>query len=471
VLEKKVLRYLTAVIAGLTAAILLSMAGMITEFENRSYDFRARSMASGPAENSPIRIIYLDQPSLDWAEENFGISWPWNREIYGIILDFLTDAGARAVMFDVLYTEASAYGVSDDARFAAAIARNPSTVIALALTSGDGQAVLPQRLSGGWPVYPEGTSGERYEQVTLPAGDLLPSVTNLANVQLAPDSDGIFRRVQPFADYRGIGVPTLGTAPVLLNGGEFSFVKGRWNLDGRPLPTDSDGNLILRFRGESQSYPSVNAASVIRSYLQKYLENTEPDIDPAFFSDAYVFFGFSAPGLKDLRPSPVAGDYPGVEIHATTLDNFLDDSFIRSPGPALRWLYTVFLIALGALIVYGGTRGVFLYFLLLVPVGAGFAAYAAGAWLPIILPLLGLIVSLVSGSLLNYATEGRQKRFIRQAFSQYLSPAVIQNLLVDPRALQLGGEKRPLSIFFSDLQGLHHHIRIPYPGGPDGALK
>ncbi|MCA1808930.1 MAG: adenylate/guanylate cyclase domain-containing protein, partial [Lentisphaerae bacterium] len=87
------------------------------------------------------------------------------------------------------------------------------------------------------------------------------------------------------------------------------------------------------------------------------------------------------------------------------------------------------------------------------PAAASLAAYQAGWWLPFIGPALATALALIGGVLVNYATEGRQKRFIRSAFRQYLSEDVIRELVNHPERLTLGGEQRTLSIFFSDLQG------------------
>jgi adenylate cyclase len=451
--QRKIFRFLTAFAVGAVLALLLSQIALIEEFENRSYDLRVRALAPGLDEDSPIRMVYLDQTSLDWMEDSFQLGWPWPREVYGYLLDYFAAAGAQAIMLDVLYTEASTFGVGDDASFASAISRAPGTVIAAALTSAEGDGTIPSSLIQDWPSFPGELNAFEYRNITLPASDILASVDHLANVQLSADGDGIFRRAELFGNYRGTAVPSLGSVPLVITGTDFEFRDGRWFADDTPIPSDRRGEVILRYRGGSQSYPTVNAASVIRSYLQVNLDGEEPDIPPEYFEGTYVYFGFSAPGLKDLRPTPVAGDYPGVEVHATVLDNLLNNSFIRSPVPLLAALYALLFCGFGALIVFGGTRGALLYLLLPLPVGLGFLAYWAGIWMPTLIPVLGLSGSLITGSLINYSTEGRQKRFIRQAFSQYLSPMVIQNLLEDPKALRLGGEKRPLSIFFSDLQG------------------
>jgi len=107
-----------------------------------------------------------------------------------------------------------------------------------------------------------------------------------------------------------------------------------------------------------------------------------------------------------------------------------------------------------AAVVSGAVQNALVYALFLpLPAALAIGAYPLGTWLPLVGPTIAVVLTLVSDSLLNYATEGRQKRYIKAAFRQYLSPAVIEELIAHPERLKLGGERRELSIFFSDLQG------------------
>jgi adenylate cyclase len=169
-----------------------------------------------------------------------------------------------------------------------------------------------------------------------------------------------------------------------------------------------------------------------------------------------VFLGFSAPGLFDLKPSPMKGDYPGVEIHATMLDNILSGDFMH-PWPAAATVILLLLLCIGAAMAASASRAglTALVYVIFIPVAPalGLAAYGLGYWLQIVVLELGVVLSLVGASLASYATEGQQKRYIKSAFSQYLSPTVIEQLIAHPERLSLGGERRELTIFFSDVQG------------------
>jgi adenylate cyclase len=165
----------------------------------------------------------------------------------------------------------------------------------------------------------------------------------------------------------------------------------------------------------------------------------------------------SAPGLFDLRPAPVSGVYPGVEIHATMLDNLLSNDFIRAVPVSILAALTLLMALMagvGTSYVSGIFKSVMVYAAsIIMPVAVCLFAYTRGFWLPLIVQEVGVTITLFSAGLIYYSTEGRQKLFIKNAFKQYLSPAVIEELIQHPERLKLGGERRELSIFFSDLEG------------------
>jgi adenylate cyclase len=238
-----------------------------------------------------------------------------------------------------------------------------------------------------------------------------------------------------------------------------SIVPGQLTIGERILPIDAQGNVVLRYRGPTGTH-KIYSADAILQYEGRLFEGQDLSAsDKAMaedIKDKYVLFGTSAAGLYDLRPTPV-GISPGVEVHATMLDNFLSGDFIRKIPD---WLTIMFVLALGLAcailasflshpvtnVVIGG---IFLFLPVLFSVGV----YIQGFWLPLVVQEVAAAVTIVLMLAINYATEGHQKRFIKNAFKFYLSPAVIEQLMQHPEQLKLGGERRVLSMFFSDLQG------------------
>lgn len=449
---------------GLAAAVLVLAvwaAGAFDSLEYRSWDQRARFFAAREAPDDSIVLVLLDQDSLDWVRQEFGISWPWPRELYAYIVDYFSRAEAAAVVFDVLYLDPSGYGVHDDAAFESAIRDNRRFVgsVFLGSETGDSTHWPVESINGGrYPVLAESEYDAsvaalfpRFPRASFPIPEVAESSRILGNIHLSADSDGVYRRAHLFSIFDGRAVPALGTAGFLL--GDDGV--GIWP-EGLDVPLDRDGQVVLRYRGEGGMPQAYSAAAILQSEVNLRGAMTPP-VDPQRFSGARVFFGFSAPGLFDLRPTPLGGATPGVAVHATILDNLLTDSFMRTPGD-LAVVIIVLVLAVAAAVpasvsVKSGMIALWYFLFLPAPMLLGFAAYLPGYWIPVVAPTAGVILALVGAGAASYAVEGKQKRFIKSAFQQYLSPDVIEDLLSDPKRLSLGGERRVLSIFFSDLQG------------------
>jgi adenylate cyclase len=396
------------------------------------------------------------------------MAWPWPREVYNAIIHFCQRSGAKALAFDVLFTEPSKYGVDDDRVFAAAIHDFKTFVGSVSLS----QIEESERR---WPAFApepvfkvlgldqwllaEGAGDVAFSRGTFPIPEISAGAGILGDVHLNPDRDNVYRRAALFHVFDGRMLPSLALGCYLATqpGTPLKIRTGHLTIGNREIPIDRRGNAILNFRGPAGTHKAYSAASVIQSEL-RIQKGEKPTItDPDAFKDAYVFFGFSAPGLFDLRPTPVSGVYPGVEINATILDNLLADDFIR-PVPAAVVIGMTLLIALLAGLATSSVSGIMksamvYVFFIAAPVILCLIAYRQGFWLPLVVQETGVAVTLFSAGLIYYTTEGRQKMFIKNAFKQYLSPAVIEELIQHPEHLKLGGERRMLSIFFSDLEG------------------
>jgi adenylate cyclase len=297
-----------------------------------------------------------------------------------------------------------------------------------------------------------------YRAVISPVAPLVQAASTLGNVECGPDPDGIYRRLPLVAPFKGRWLPLLGFSAFqrLAAPGEWRFAQNALVHKDYRVPLDSQGRFLLKFRGPARSHKRFSAANVIRSEIR--LRHGQPPFYPVdAFKDKWVFVGLTAPGLYDLKASPVSPIYPGVELHATLLDNLIQGDFL-CPAPAwFQWLLTAALAA-GVSMAVLFTSG------LLAPLLAfGIAAigwlgltvflFWASWWSDPVLPGVALASSFALASVYSYATEGRQKQAIRRMFAQYMSDTVISHLLAHPEKLKLGGERRRVTLFFSDLAG------------------
>jgi adenylate cyclase len=465
---KKFINGLIIGISGALVALSFWRFGWLNVWESKTWDMRASIMAKPGIATDNIRLILVDQNSLDWAKRENGWNWPWPREIYSVILNYCRRNGAKAVAFDVLFTEPSVYGIDDDAALGKAISEFGHFAGAVFLGQKTGNDT-------NWPtgipapefkiigldkwLHPANSENIVYPRATMPIQELAKNAAVLTNVHLDPDPDGIYRRIKLFCVFDNKILPTLGLGAYLAanSDDQMQIKSGKLIVDEKTIPIDGQGNALLNYRGISGTHKAYSAAAILQSEI-RFLKGEPPTIqDKNAFRDKYVFFGFSAPGLFDLRSSPVDSVYPGVEIQATLLDNFLSNDFMRR---SMTWLTItiVFVLAIACAFAasvfsspVGSVTAGLVFFS--IPVFACFGSYLHGVWLPLVVQETSVAITISLALIVNYATEGKQKRFIKNAFQQYLSPAVIDQLIQHPERLKLGGERRVLSIFFSDLQG------------------
>jgi adenylate cyclase len=458
---------------GLVAAgVMLGLwrAGGLDTLEFSTWGWRVKTFAPRTSPSAQVKVILLDQASLDWGKQENGWVWPWPRTVYTAALDFCKRGGAKAVVFDMLYTEPSSYGADDDKTLGDGIRRTPGFVGAMFLSSQSGEAT--RWPAGELPIASSFLGLDAWlgthpsEQVvmpraTLPIPEVATNATLLANVSEQPDSDGVFRRAAQFRVFDGKAVASLGLAAYLAaekiagRTPPLRLVPGWLKIGEHEVPIDGRGCSVLHFNGKKGAHDTYSAAAVIQSEL-RLQAGGKPVLEPAVFTNAYVFFGVSAPGLYDAHPTPMNRSCPGVEIHATALDNLLRRLYLRDM-PAASVVGATLLLGLlsGALVVLSrkAWQSVLTFALLLpVPVVAAYAAYPLGWWWPMVVTEGAVAVALVGGVVFNYATEGRQKAFLKRAFKHYLGAEVIEQIIADPERLQLGGEKRELTLFFSDIE-------------------
>ena len=300
------------------------------------------------------------------------------------------------------------------------------------------------------------------EKAQFPIAGLRNSAGALGSVTGVPDSDGIIRRLKPFTLFDGKAIPGLSAASLIVSGKGRQLFYDKKNSaiewEGISIPVDKNGNALLRYHGLLEKYIPYSAMDILKS-AEANKNGIESDsfLSPDNFKDTYVFFGFYAPGLFDIFNTPISSVYPGMGCHITMLDNMLRGDFIRESA---EWLNLLILLAvitlLVCLIIFSNSISISvtgMAIIIFVIIIGSFAAYQfAGIWLPMVTYLAGTLAAFITVTLYNYATEGSQKRFIKSAFSQYLSPKVIEQIIHDPSQLKLGGEKREMTAIFTDVR-------------------
>jgi adenylate cyclase len=402
-----------------------------------------------------ILIVAVDQRSLDYFDRD-NVPFPWPRTLYKPLVQYATMGGAKAILFDLLFNNQSPFGPDIDREFADAVAASGKVYLAAAVSrggsaGGKAPAALGLRFRG---TPPDALSRAT---VSLPVEPISSAAAGVAFVTQGPDEDGVYRSALPFVVLGGRLLPALGLAALV---GKRSEV--RWgnedgmSLDGRRLPVDSAGRLLLRFRGGGEQFERLSAVDVIRSAVM-HSKGETPPIAPEVFRNRYVFVAYTAPGLLDFKPTPVSAVTPGAFVQATLLSNALDKDFLRLAAGAWNLLLTglVTLAAVASTVLV--QRSSVSSLLSAGALSGGLAATQLGFRQGMVWDVTLLIVCALSGLILasayRYHSEGRRRRFLQSAFSHYVSPQVVQRIIQSPHGLELGGEKRDITVLFADLAG------------------
>ncbi|HPW23529.1 MAG TPA: CHASE2 domain-containing protein [Smithellaceae bacterium] len=464
--------------------------------ELKSLDLRIASRGTQlPGSETVIAVI--DEKSLSKLGR-----WPWSRATMAQLVNMLTAAGAKAIGFDVVFSEPdeSAHlqtidnliheikksGIKDE---------NIIYLLDQKKAVGDADALLAHSMSraknitlgyffhlslkdvehlSGKDILEKSKliSNSRYQLINAPRKDagedalihayapetnlkiLSQTAANSGYFNIIADSDGVMRWLPLVIKCRGdyyvsLAVSLLqqylGWPPLALSLHEHGVDSVR--IGNIKIPTDEAGRLLINYRGPAKTFPHYSIADII-----------EGKIPSESLRDKIVLVGATAVGIYDLRVTPFGPVYPGVEIHATVIDNILHRDFLIHSG----WIKFIDICAIILLGLVAGfivprlraVSGIIATFLLLVAfvVANVFIFAYFNVWLNLIYPVLTMLAVYLGITVFRYISEEREKKKIKDAFQYYLTASVIDEILKDPAKLKLGGDKKELTVLFSDIR-------------------
>jgi adenylate cyclase len=490
---------ITFTVIFLVVTLFLSGNPILDLIELKTYDLRFRSRGQLHP-STPVVMALIDEKSLD--EEG---RWPWSRSKIATLVNLLSQDGAKVIGFDIGFLEPDANSqLSIIHRLSQEVGvldiKNPKldAFIKEQETNADNDLILAKALKnssaaivlGYFFHMSEDELDYRIEpnqidrQIDRISASKYPLVIYKdKNLDIdpfikayAPESNlEIFSETAASSGYYSVRSDQDGVVrwmPLIIQCGEDLFpplsVLCVWHYLGKPqlmvrvarygvqgiqmgerfIPTDENGELLVNYLGPPKTFRHISISDILKGRIAK-----------GTFKDKIVLVGATAMGTHDLRSTPVSPLYPGIEIHATVIDNILTQDFITRPNWS-KIFDLLAIISLGALTgaalprmnAFKGLCFAIGLFAIHIFVARWLFIYYR-AWLNMVFPLLVLSLNYTALTAYYYVTEEKERKRIKGTFRQYVAPLVIDELLKTPDRLKLGGEEKVLTVLFSDIAG------------------
>ena len=433
----------------------------------------------------PVRIVDLDDESISRHGQ-----WPWPRDLLARLLERLTQAKAAAVVFDILFPEPdrtspleiikhlpeqlidrnfrdkAARFKSHDEVFADAIRKAGNVALGFVLTPNGPGMQPPLRTGYGFAGDDPRLFVPRFEGSVLNLQSLSAAAAGGGSLNLAPERDGVARRVPLLINFVDRIYPTLsldalrmvqGASTLLVKSsgasGEKAFGQKTGVISvkvGRVMvPTDAAGRIWL-YQTREQNVRFMPAWKILAG-----------DFERSKIAGSILFVGTSAAGLADIKTTPLHPAIPGVAVHAQITEQMLLGSYLTRPD----W-------ATGAELLFSFIVGAILVFLIprlgaawsalvggacaIIGVGISWYAFSADSVRLLIDPIYPVVIVglvFICGSTLSYLRSELDRRQLRGIFGMYVSRKLVDHLVAHPEEVELGGEMRPLTVMFMDVRG------------------
>jgi len=444
---------IAAIVAVILSICYLSNAKFFDVLEEKTLDMRF-TMRGKISPGPETVIAAIDEKSINKLGR-----FPWPRSVWGRVVDRLTADGAKVIVFDVFFTEPE--NVESDDMLQQAIRRS-------------GRVILPVVFDFSKTGFREtGFTGNKLDFMTpssyavvkhaddpfspLKATMVLPTLyrfssvaKSLAHINMIPDDDGELRWEMLAIDYQGDYYAPIGLQAARLYRGlkheDLALdYHGEVGLGDEFIPVDEHGRMLINYRGPTGTFPTYSISDILDGVL------------PADrFKDKIILIGATAIGIYDLRVTPFSNNMPGIEKHASVVDNILHRDFVYHTEFSVPVLIVLFAVALGLSIPRLGAKAGAALFLILFAGYLGFVYYlfvAKGIWFNLVYPASALFFGYTSQTAYRFFMEERRARDIRKMFSSYVSKRIVDELIRDPSKAKLGGDRKEITVLFSDIRG------------------
>ncbi len=446
-----------AVIAAVAAFLSLFAPVLFENLELKSLNFRFGIRGTQETVQDNIVIVAIDEESFT----ALGDKWPFPRRYYARLIQNLDRAGAKLIVVDIEFSgQLKGDAQIDDIALRNAIATAGDVVLAAEYVSN-----VDSRL----------TAGSQNARIEAPVHLFPRSRGNIrwGLINVDEDSDGFIRRYPLYQNFRDkVALPLSVVAyQAVRRGANGTGVKtdenGFFVLGAKRVPKIGENYMYINYRGPAQSFQTYSFSAVLDDKNFTLAADEDTDIfdiylESGVFKDKIVFVGAAAEALQDVKFTPFFNSegrrrkLPGVEVHANALSTLLRGDFLKQQGFASGFLVVLLLAGVTMVLTkwLKPFRGLFaaLGLILLYVLATIYFFINQLLILDFVAPIFAIGLTFVGNTVHQILTEQRERVRIKKSWEQYMSKDVIDNMLGSGRLPTFGGERRELTVLFSDIR-------------------
>ena len=404
----------------------IKVSDFIIKTENKTFDIRQTLLVNNKAKkpNKDIVIVTVDDASYEYLTTKYG-EWPLPRNIYADLIHFMEKQSPNAIAFDLMFVSSLKSGVDADNKLATAMSTYDNVYTGMNFDNMSYDVREPMVLPGRLQITVNNKSKVDFQDLTFTncrpiLSQIINSNTKIGMLNILRSSDGVIREFPAVVKYQNSFYPNLAFLLALEHQAEID--NRSYNaidmdkdanivLKDKKIPVNIDGGLILNWYGHShgETYEHIPLYKLIK------LMNGEKIKEKYDLSNKIILIGTTATGLADIKSIPIGSfgeTYPGVEMYATFINNFLDNNFIKKAEPFTNILITLFLAGIISVVVLlvnstiiSVTAAIFIalgYIIL-----TYFVMWFGNLWIDIVIPVAAIVFSFLVAYIVKYIIKSR----------------------------------------------------------------
>ncbi len=439
--------------------IIITMLCIITYFTNQYFVepsvhdlFSRMNLSNTPS--SQIINIAIDENSLSKVGR-----WPWNRNLYGNIFEYVKDA--KVIVFDSVIT--SSDNIQSDQKFFSRLKKMDNLILGTFFCNKEQNSTINMT-----PFAVDIQNGKQmrlieYQYYANLPEDLVKNAHSIGSVSTLPDNDGVIRKLSPIFRHNKTFYPSVGIKAAMKykNINSLAYKNNTLILGDITIPLDkTNSEVYLQWYKPSKqnvnfiTHKTYSASDILDSY-NKMKKGEKPPIPQEEFKDKIIIVGATAYALNDIKKTPIGVDYPGLEIQATFIDNIINNDFMKKTSLVLNLIVLAVLVILT---VHTAKQLPIIYSLLtLITIILGWfyiaknIFFANGYIIDVITPLSFVLLAYSLTFVYKYFLAGRSRNNLKNVMSKYISKSVMKDVLKNETA-ELGGKRAYVSVLFADIR-------------------